>query len=47
LKQNLFLHFFVIKSPIWRLRTDLAASMAALKKDMYANPLSLNNVWKL
>jgi len=35
------------KAPIWRLRTDLAASMAEIKKDMFVNPLSYNNGLKL
>ena len=43
LKQYLYFHSFVIKSPIWRLRADLAVSMAAIKTDMYVNPLIYNN----
>jgi len=34
LNEYLFKHFFIIKSPICRLRTDLAASMAATTKDV-------------
>jgi len=46
-EQLLFFELILRKLPIWRMRTGLAASMAAIKKDMYVNPLSLNNVWKL